>query len=58
LPAFKELTTCVVHSGSIVLLWHHKWHVDTLKMQFPHLISFSRDDSISLINARTVDSLT
>jgi hypothetical protein len=39
------------------LLWHDKWHGAPLQGQFPHLYSFAKDDSSSVVKVLNSEDL-
>lgn len=54
---YKDLVTCIVKSGSSVLLWHDIWSDQALQLRLPHLYTFAHKDSISISEAKLLDNL-
>jgi hypothetical protein len=55
LPSYKGIASIFVGSGASILLWHNKWHGASLQGQFPHLYSFAKDDSSSVVKVDLAD---
>ena len=45
---FIGLASCVVGSGASVSLWGDVWNFGLLKLEFPQLFSFARNQNISV----------
>lgn len=56
LSIFKDMAHCTVGQGTLVFFWHDKWGPTSLKLQFPHLFSFAKDELLSIKEA--TDSIT
>jgi hypothetical protein len=49
---FREHTICMAHKGDTILLWKDMWQESIGEDDYPHLFSFAKDPSISILKAR------
>jgi hypothetical protein len=53
---FREHTTCTAHKGDSILFWKDMWQDLIREDEYPHLFSFAKDPSISILKARNTIS--
>lgn len=46
--SFLEIAKCKVHLGDTVTFWNDWWDLGNLKLQFPQLCSFAKQENISV----------
>jgi hypothetical protein len=51
LPTYKNLDICTFVQGNSILLWQDTWSDIPLKLKWPHLFSFAKNESVSLKEA-------
>jgi hypothetical protein len=51
LPTYKNLAICSFVQGNSILLWQDSWSDIPLKLKWPHLFSFVKNESISIKEA-------
>jgi hypothetical protein len=57
LDTFKGLVKAEFGSGGTILFWHDSWNGHVLKLQFPHMFSFAKNDTVSVFTTPHMDNI-